>query len=258
MRPVPDANTSRSPAALILAGSRGGVDPLASANGVPHKALIEVGGASMLARVAAALRGAGLTRIIVSTNDAAVDAAAAALGLGIVAAADGPSRSVGLAIDQVGTPLLVTTADHALLDPAWVTAFLGGVPAQADVAVMLARRAAIEAAVPDTRRTYLRFADGDWSGCNLFFFATPRAVAAVALWERVEADRKRPWRIIRRFGPLMLVRYLLGQLTLTRAIAHLGGLAGIDAAVVESPAGLAAVDVDTAGDLVLVRRIVGG
>src|SRR3546814_4006317 len=40
---------------------------------------------------------------------------------------------------------------------------------------LLARREAIEAAAPATRRTYLRFADGDWSGCNLFHFASPRA-----------------------------------------------------------------------------------
>lgn len=250
---VPDAGL---PAALILAGSRGGIDPLAAANGVAHKALIEIGGRSMLARVADALRGAGITRILVSVSDPVVEAAATALELEVIAAAQGPSRSVATAVAEVGIPLLVTTADHALLEPGWVTAFLKNTPAGADVTLMLAERAAIEAAVPETRRTYLRFADGDWSGCNLFFLATPRSGAAVALWENVEADRKRPWRIVRRFGPAMLVRYLLGRLTLKRAVEHLGGLAGINAAVVEAPAGLAAVDVDKASDLTLVRRLV--
>ena len=84
----------------------------------------------------------------------------------------------------------------------------------ADVAVLLARRDTIEQVVPETKRTYLRFADGSWSGCNLFYLATPRAASAITLWQSVEADRKRPWRIVRRLGPALLVRYLLGRLTL--------------------------------------------
>jgi hypothetical protein len=38
--------------ALILAGSRGGVDPLAAYAGVAHKALILLDGETLLARVA--------------------------------------------------------------------------------------------------------------------------------------------------------------------------------------------------------------
>src|SRR5690606_41070104 len=37
--------------ALVLAGSRGGVDPVADAEGVTHKALVRVGAATMLERV---------------------------------------------------------------------------------------------------------------------------------------------------------------------------------------------------------------
>ena len=105
-------------------------------------------------------------------------------------------------------------------------------------------------------RTYLSFADGGWSGCNLFQFATPRAIAAVELWRRVEADRKRPWRIVRRLGIGLLIRYALGRLTLGEAIAHLGRKAGLDAAAIPCPYGLAAVDVDKPADLDLVRAIV--
>ena len=34
----------------------------------------------------------------------------------------------------------------------------------------------------------MRFADGQWSGCNLFFLKTPRARAAIDSWQAVEAD----------------------------------------------------------------------
>ena len=86
---------------------------------------------------------------------------------------------------------------------------------------------------------------------------TERALGAIELWRRVEADRKRPWRIARMLGPLTLLRYLCGRLTLADALARLGRLANVRAAVVSSRYGLAAVDVDKPADLDLVRQIAG-
>jgi GTP:adenosylcobinamide-phosphate guanylyltransferase len=243
--------------ALILAGSRpGAADPVAAYAGVAHKALIELGGETLLARVAAAVRAADAARIAVSADHPAVTAEAARLGLELVAPAAGPSGSVAAGLATLGAPLLVTTADHALLKAAWVRRFVADVPADADVAVLLARSDVVEAAAPGTRRTYLRFADGAWSGCNLFLLRTPRAERAIGLWTRVETDRKRPWRIVRRLGPGLLLRYLIGRLSLAEAVAHLGARAGVGAAAVASPFGLAAVDVDKPADLDLVRAIV--
>jgi len=244
-------------AALVLAGSRGGADPLANYAGVTDKALIEIGGETMLARVIAALRAAGIERIAVSASSPAVADAAAALGAEPVGAATGPSASTRAGLDALGAPLLLTTADHALLRPEWVRQFLDRIPTDVDVAALLARREAIIAAEPQTKRTYLRFADGAWSGCNLFYFATPRAGAAVDLWQRIEANRKRPWRIVRLLGPGMLLRYLLGRLTLADAVARLGQTAGVTTAIVAAEDGRAAIDVDKPEDLDLVRAIVG-
>lgn len=241
--------------AIVLAGSRGGVDPVAAYAGVAEKALVEIAGRTMLARVVDALREAGAGRIAVSWSSPAVRDAALALGVEAIAGASGPSESAGRAFDLLGAPLLVTTADHALLRAEWVTRFLADVPPDADVAALMARRDMIEAAVPETKRTYLRFADGAWSGCNLFWFATPRAAPVIALWRSVEADRKRPWRIVRRLGPLLLARYVLGRLSFADALARIGALAGARVRMVASPFGLAAVDVDKPADLDLVRRL---
>jgi GTP:adenosylcobinamide-phosphate guanylyltransferase len=243
--------------ALILAGSRGGVDPVAEYAGVPEKPLIEIAGQTMLARVVHALREAGATRIATACSHPAVVAEAEALGTEVIPAEAGPSQSTLAAFERLGAPLLVTTADHALLKAEWVRQFLADVPADSDVAVLLARRETIEAAAPGTRRTYLRFADGAWSGCNLFLLATPAARNAIALWRTVEADRKRPWRIVRRIGPGLLLSYLLGRLTLARAIGRLGRAGGVRASIVASGYGLAAVDVDKPADLDLVRTILG-
>src|SRR5690606_4143303 len=105
---------------LILAGSRSGaVDTVAQAEGVPHKALARVAGETMLARVTHAARAFGAPAVIVSASDPAVVAEALRLGVTLLPNGHGPSQSVAVALDRLGAPLLVTTADHALLEPQW-------------------------------------------------------------------------------------------------------------------------------------------
>jgi CTP:molybdopterin cytidylyltransferase MocA len=246
------------PTAVILAGSRPGApDPVATAEGVAHKVLALVDGRTLLERVVAALAGAGVREIAVSANNPAVEAEARRLGVTLLPTARGPSESVGLAFARYGAPLLVTTGDHPLLEASWVRELVDGTPGRADVAVMLAERARVEATAPETRRTWLTFADGQWSGCNLFLLATPAAERAIALWKQVEADRKRPWRIARRIGIATLWSYWHGKLTLAEALARLGGTLGVKAALVAAADGRAAIDVDKPEDLALVRRIAG-
>lgn len=243
--------------ALVLAGSRGGADPVAAYAGAPHKALIRLGGETLLARVVAALRSAGAGRLLVVSSHPDVRLECARLGVDVLDEAAGPSLSARAGAEALGAPLLVTTADHALLEPEWVRRFIADTPADADVAVLVAARPTVEAAAPGTRRTWLKLADGDWSGCNLFWLANARALQVIDLWRRVEAERKRPWRMAQMLGVGMLVRYALGRLSLGEGARRLGELAGVRAAVVESPYGLASVDVDKPADLDLVRRIAG-
>lgn len=242
---------------LILAGSRAGErDRLAEAEGVAHKALVELEGLPLLARVHAALSAAGVERVAVCADNPEVVALARKLGALVIPPADGPSASVARAFAELGAPMIVTTADHALLRPQWVRQFIEKTPPDADVAILMARRAAVEAAMPGSRRTWLNFADGEWSGCNLFYLASPVAGAAIKSWAGVEADRKRPWRIAAKLGFGTLWNYWRGRLTMAGAVARLGRRIGISAAVVSAADGLAAVDADTPRDLADIRALV--
>lgn len=243
---------------LVLAGSRpGGDDPVAAAEGIPHKVLATVAGQTLLERVVCALREADIAQIAVSANHPAVEAEARRLGAVPLPTAQGPSESVALAFERFGAPLLVTTADHGLLEAGWVREMVAGTPTEADVSLMLARRDRVEQAAPGSRRTWLTFADGQWSGCNLFLLASPAASQAIAAWKQVEADRKRPWRIARRLGIGTLWSYWRGRLTLAEAVARLGRTLDVTAALVPASDGRAAVDVDTPADLALVRQLAG-
>lgn len=242
--------------ALVLAGSRPGENP-ALFQGVAHKALIELEGETLLGRVVDALRRAGAARVLVSCSLPVVADHARELGCEVIAAASGPSLSVAAALDSVGTPLLVTTADHAFLKADWVTELITRCDREADLALMLAERSKVECAMPGARRTYLRFADGSWSGCNLFYLKTPDARRAVELWQAVERDRKQPWKIAWRIGLGTLLTYALGRLSMRDALDRLGGIIGITVSLVPASDGLAAVDIDKLQDLEDARRLIG-
>jgi GTP:adenosylcobinamide-phosphate guanylyltransferase len=243
--------------AFVLAGTRAGGDPLAVYAGVSHKALIEIGGRTMLERVVAALAAAPVVaRVVVAIERPELFSALESVGkpVSAVAAAAGPSASVATGLQECGAPLLVTTADHALLMPEWIAEFVASAPA-GDVVVALARREAVSAAAPHTKRTYLHFADGDYSGCNLFLLRTAEAMKVIQLWQEIESYRKRPLRMLRRLGWSYALRYRLGWLTLDRALQRLGALAGARVAFCTLRDGRAAIDVDKPADLELVRSM---
>lgn len=248
--------------ALLLAGRRPGVDAFAAARGQTLKALIPVAGTPMVARVVTTLLATdAIGPIRVMTQD--VDPIAAVLPgdprIGYLRSGDGIARSIAaaLASGEAPFPLFVTTADHALLTPATIAEFLAGA-AGADVAVGMVERAIVEARFPQTKRTWLRFRRGDWSGANLFYFASPAALPVIAAWASVEQDRKKGWKLIAKFGVGLLLRALTRTITIHDAVARAGAKLGAAVRIVGLSDPLAAVDVDKLADLDLAEAVLEG
>ena len=259
-RPSHNPDSAKTVQALVLAGARAAGDPLCKAEGVASKAVIRIAGQPMLSRVLRALaasRANGPAWILGLEGDALNAAADGIACHPIASAGQGPASSLLLALEgPVTTPLLVTTCDHALLTPEMIDSFLQhSMASGADLTVGFAERAVIEAEYPETRRTYLRLGGAQLSGCNLFYLATPAALAVLRFWQGAEQDRKKPWRIAWRFGPLTALRILLSRKGPEAAFALLSQRLGARVSPVILPFAEAAIDVDKPGDLVLVRKI---
>lgn len=252
--------------ALILAADRGPGDPVARAAGVASKPLAEVAGTPMVLRVLGALDGAVTvaSRTLVGPPREALrdlPALAALVGSGAVdwvpnAATPSGSALAGLERLPAGARVLLTTADHALLEPRVVDHFCRqALGSRADLVVALASRELVERAYPGARRTLIKLRDGQFGGCNLFAFLTPRARRAAAFWRRVEQHRKRPLKLVSVLGWGAVLRYLLGRLTLEQALDRLSAAMGVRIGVVMMPYPEAALDVDTVQDLGLIESI---
>lgn len=250
--------------ALVLAGQRPGVDPVAAHFGLTAKALIPVAGEAMLSRVLRALAASPhITRIIVLAQNAPALLADPALAWAsndarIKAHISGPtiSGSVLAAINDpaIGLPVLVTTADNVMLTPATIAEFIAHAGTR-DVSVAMVERSRLEAAVGPNRRTWLTFRDGAFTGANLFALTAPAAANALRFWERVEQDRKSVLRLASHFGPVLMLRLLARRLTLRDALAAAGAKLGTSAAPVLLCDGRMGVDVDKPEDHALAEKL---
>jgi len=266
---VSDSSSDPSPrglTALVLAGRRGPDDPVAAAAGLGHKCLVPADGVPMLARVVEALAASrSIGSIAVSIEDPDLVGSLARLSpqrdegrLLVFPSAATPSLSALATAEALDHPfpLLITTADHALLTPDLVDFFASAArETRADIVAGLVMAEVLLDAYPQTKRTFLRFRDGRYSSCNLFCVLTESGLRVLDFWRRVERDRKRPWRIARAFGIGTLVAYLLGRLTLEQGLARLSRTLGVDARAVIVPTAEAAIDVDNPSDLTLVEEI---
>jgi GTP:adenosylcobinamide-phosphate guanylyltransferase len=248
--------------ALLLAGSRPGKDSFAEAHGTDLKALIPVAGVPMVARPARALLDAAeidRVRVLAQQPERIVSVLPEDDRLSVNLSGTTIAATLEAILGDPATrfPLLVTTADHALLDPAMIAEFCHQA-AGADLAIGLVERRSLMARLPQTSRTWLRFRGGAYSGANLFAFGNAKAAAAVRLWRSVEQDRKKGWRMIAALGPAVLLGAVLRLRTIDQTLDAVGKRLGLSIRKVELSNPLAAVDVDKQADHALVTAILEG
>jgi GTP:adenosylcobinamide-phosphate guanylyltransferase len=253
--------------AIVLAGQRPGKDPVADAAGVACKSFAPIGGRPMVHRVLDALAAAGQvgSRILCGPSQSMIDQEPelkARIEQGEVkwiASHSTPSLSTHHALQTLPqqAPILVTTADHALLSPQIVDYFCAEARRiQCDLVVGLTPYEGVVSTFPETKRTAIKFKDGAYSGCNLFGFLNPRAHRAAQFWRQIEQERKRPLKMIRILGWWAVVRYLMGRTSLDQGLEQISGKLQIRARAILLPFPQAAVDVDTAADWHFVQGLV--
>lgn len=266
----PDRPRRRRPhagwTAILLAGERPGGDPLARHFGLPSKALIPVAGVSMLRRVVNTLLDTPeIGRVVILAQDPEAlmvgDAAPLRAYPRVSLARSGPGIATSIA-NVAGSasapwPVLVTTADHVLLTTAIASEFIAGAN-DCDVAVGFGERRIVEQRYPATRRTWLRFSDGQFSGANLFALRNAKVGAGLALWAGIEQHRKKGWKLISRFGPVLLLRALTRSISLASGLRRAGERISISAKAVVLSAPEAAIDVDKLDDFELAEAILSG
>ena len=247
--------------AIVLAGSRPGRDAFAEQFGVELKALIPVGGEPMVSRpVRALLASECVGEVIVLAQDphriaqGLPDDARIKLRKSDATIA---STMLALCFDRkTEWPLLVTTADHALLDPDTIDEFCSG--ASGDISIGVVERQTLLQRFPNAKRTWLKFRGGAYTGANLFALRSPKVAGAIELWRSVESERKKGWRVVSLVGPFTLIGTLLRLLSIDDALANVGRKLNLTIIAVRLSNPVAGIDVDKTADHELAEAIIAG
>ena len=271
--PMAVPNTHRSSetgkwSAVVLAGQRPGVDPLASFFSKESKACVPVLGKPMASWVIETLLATPQIGniVILAQNREMVSAP------GLTELFDNPrvtfaesiggiSQSIARVIGKspLDWPVLVTTADHPLLTVEMVNAFIDNA-AVPDIAVAAVERRTLLQRYPNSKRTWLKFKGGAYSGANLFALRSPLALKALELWAQAEQDRKKALKLFWHFGPRLTFRAITRTISFPSALHRAGQKLGLNASLVLLSQAEAAIDVDKPTDheqaeLILSRRI---
>ena len=257
--------------ALVLAASRGNLDPLAQAGGVSHKCFIDIGGEPMLRRVVRAVAESGrIGRIVVSIEEESTAEARAILApvagaqaFEYVASKDNIATSVTAAAEAYPDllPLVITTGDNALHTAEMVRHFCDSldplIASGADGALGLTPARYILDKYPGETRAFHRFRDGEFSSCNLYALLTPRAIAnGPAVFRTGGQFGKKPKRLIGAFGLLAFLVYKSRLVSLPLFLRFVSRAIGLKAAPVLMPFAEGPIDVDRMQDWELANRIV--
>ena len=245
--------------AVVLAGGKR--DAIARRDpDAPNKAFVEIGGIALVARTIAALRAVPRVGRIIAVAPFEPRA------LAVVAGADEIRRDGARITDSLseglrGLPpdelLLVCASDLPVLTVAAVEEFLElAERSRADVVYACIERAAHTARFPHVPHTWARLRDGTFCGGGCIALR-PRVFPALERFlERLGAARKNPLRLARIFGYDMLLRYLLGSLSIAE-VERRGSLllgARVAAALCTHPE--IAVNVDRESDVALAEALV--
>jgi GTP:adenosylcobinamide-phosphate guanylyltransferase len=248
--------------AVVLAGSRPGRDAFAEQFGTDLKALIPVGGEPMVRRpVRALLESPGIGKIFVLSQ--APERISEVLPDDpriVIRESQGTIAETieNLILNRIADfPILVTTADHALLDQPMVAEFIAEAEG-VDLAIGVVERQALLARLPQTKRTWIGFRGGAYSGANLFALGSIKTLAAIEQWRSVEQDRKKGWRVLSALGPVLLLGAFLRLRTLDQSVTAMARRLGMTARAVVLCNPLAAVDVDKPLDHSIVEAILAG
>ena len=251
--------------ALVLAASRGSLDPLAQAGGVSHKCFIDIAGRPMLQRVVEAVMQSGrIGRLIVGIEAGSIEEAKAILaplsGAGAieyVATRENIGASVAAVAKADMLPLVITTGDNALHTGEMVRYFCDALDTVGeDGALGLTPASFVLDKYPEGNRAFHRFSDGAFSSCNIYALLTERALEAPRVFNSGGQFGKKPRRLIGAFGLFAFLLYKSRLFTLRTVLRALSRTIGVRTAPVLMPFAEGPIDVDRQVDWDLANRIV--
>jgi molybdopterin-guanine dinucleotide biosynthesis protein A len=199
-------------------------DPLYARTGIAKKALIPLAGQPMIKWVIDALIGSGLINhiVIVGLKPAELDFSQPALCF--IDSRDGLLDNVLAGVDEVrkinpqAAKVLLCSSDIPLITPEIVRGFVEECGSQeADIYYAVVEEKTMEARFPNSKRTFVPFKGGRYSGGDLFLVDMAAARGNIELFRSLTGSRKNYLAQAQMLGLGFILRFILRLMTIDEA-----------------------------------------
>lgn len=243
--------------AIVLAGADNH-GSLAACTDTPYEAMIDIQGKPMVEYVVDALRqSAHVGRVAVVGPEHVLAPVLEGKVYRVVQSGSSIVENllIGISILQPAGRVLVVTADIPLITTAALDDFVERCQGfDADICYPICRKEANEAKYPGMRRTYATLREGTFTGGNIFVLNPAMVVKWRREIERAVAVRKSLVGMAKLLGFRLMVKFLLGRLSIREAEERVARVLGCPVKAVETTYAEIGVDVDKPSDLELVTR----
>jgi GTP:adenosylcobinamide-phosphate guanylyltransferase len=169
-------------------------------------------------------------------------------------------ENLGLGLAQLDPdkPALIVTGDVPLLTWEAICDLLAQAEARpAEIYYPVVRKEACESKFPGIKRTYMTISDGTLTGGNIALVKPSALKACGKFLDQAIATRKKPWMMGSVLGIRLILKFLVGRLSIGDIERRLEFLTGVKAMGVISDYAEIAFDVDKPKDLELAQAILG-
>jgi len=211
--------------AAVTAAGRLGPDA-AARYGTDIKALVRIGGRTLLATLVAALRGVpDIGRIVVVGPASAYDFGGT-VDTWIDERETGEDNVLAALRGAGGGRLVVCASDLPFVTAHAVVDLVARTPPAADCGYPIFNRQEFAAAFPGGRSSFARLADGEWTGGSVLVLNADLMLQKEKLLRRAFAARKSLLALAALLGPALALRYATGQIRVADVQARIDALTG--------------------------------
>lgn len=152
--------------------------------------------------------------------------------------------------------ILILTSDIPMISCESIVDFIEKAKKEkADFCYPIVRKEVNVAKFPEAKRTYVKIKDGTFTGGNIFTAKVNVVKEKLPEIKQVLAYRKKPLKLAKILGFSIVVKYILGIVTIEDIERRVSNLLNIKARAIESKYPEIATDVDKPSDLELAKKI---
>ncbi|AOT70179.1 nucleotidyltransferase family protein [Geosporobacter ferrireducens] len=153
--------------------------------------------------------------------------------------------------------ILISTSDIPMITKDAINDFVGqSLALEADLCYSVVQKETLEGRYPEAKRTFVKLADGIFTGGNLFFVDTEKVGRYMEIGRKMLMHRKNPLRMCSLLGIKCLLKLVIGKLSIKDIETRVENQMGIRGKAIISTYPEVGNDIDKPEDILIAEKYI--